>query len=92
MITEILVALIIGVFGGGGAINFFHVRSNNKKADADAASTLVGAAGQVVNMYRDQVEELEREVQELKTERDELKARVDHLEEKVEQLVKSGSQ
>jgi phage shock protein A len=90
---ELIVTLIIGIFGGGGLINFFHLRSNNKKIDADAASTLVGAAGELVQMYKCQLEELEDEVAEMRAhisavekERDRLKARVDQLEQKVERL------
>ena len=93
MVPELIVTLIIGLFGGGGLGTYFNVRANNRKSDADTASTLVGAAGELIEFYKAQFEGLEEEIAELKLhvtrvekERDKLQDRVDHLEEKVRRL------
>lgn len=93
MIPELLVSLIIGIFGGGGLINFFHLRSTERKVNADVASTIVGAAGEMVAMYRLEQDELEQKVEEQEAHITELEQRLravegerDHLERKVDAL------
>ena len=100
MVPELLVSLIIGLFGGGGLINFFHLRSNEKKANADVASTIVGAAGQMIELYEQERREMEEKIDELEAhvrsteerlraveaERDHLERKVESLEQKVHVL------
>lgn len=97
MTPELIVSLIIGLFGGGGLVNFFRLRSSERQASADVASTIVGAAGEIVGLYREESEELEIKVDDLErhakrtemrlraveAERDALASKVRDLERKV---------